>query len=121
MLKTNVFVYYLLVFFLIIFYYDEDTRYGAQAKPDTFSLRKFSINFREIVKSNLKKKNLRNQKEAEQKRKEEEEEEQKRRRVEEEKIKMEKIEAFRRRVFQEYLLNQVTGKTTVLKDFFSRF
>ena len=118
MLKTNVAVYYLLVCCLFIFYYDEETRYGAQAVPD-FSLRKFSINFREVVKSNLKKKILRTQKEAEQKRKEEEE--QNRRRVEKEKIEMEKIEALRRRVFQEYLLNQVTGKTTVLKDFFSRF
>ncbi len=47
--------------------------------------------------------------------------ERKRKKVEEEKIKMEKIEALRRQVFQEYLLNQVTGKNTVLKDFFSRF
>ena len=119
MLKTNVFVYYFLVVCLIIYIYDEEARYGAQATPDSFSLRKFSISFKEVVKSNLKKKILRTQKEAEQKRKEEEE--QNRRRVEKEKIKMEKIEALRRRVFQEYLLNQVTGKTTVLKDFFSRF
>ncbi len=49
------------------------------------------------------------------------ENERKRKKVEEERKKMEKIEALRRRVYQEYLLNQVTGKTTVLKDFFSRF
>ena len=77
----------------------------------SYSLRKFAINFRETFKMNLMKNNMQKQKETERKRK----------KVEEEKIKMEKIEALRRRVFQEYLLNQVTGKTTVLKDFYSRF
>jgi hypothetical protein len=111
MLKIN--IVYLLIFCLVIFY--EETRW-AQATPD-FSLRKFAINFKEAIKSNLKKKIVRKHKEAEEKRKEEE----KRRKEAEEKKKMENIEALRRKVFQEYLLNHITGKTTVLKDFFSRF
>ncbi len=102
----------------------EETR--CEQATQSFSLRKFSINFKEVLKSNLKKKIVRKQKVAEERRIEEENrrrEEEERRKIEEEeqKRKLENIDDLRRKVFQEYLLNQVTGKTTVLKDFFSRF
>ena len=53
-------------------------------------------------------------KEVEDRRREEEE----RKRKEEEE---ENIEYLRRKVFHEYLLNQITGQSTVLKDFYNRF
>ena len=120
MLKTP--IVYLLIFRLITLY--EETR--CEQATQSFSLRKFSINFKEVLKSNLKKKIVGKQKEAEERRIEEENrrrEEEERRKIEEEeeKRKLENIDDLRRKVFQEYLLNQVTGKTTVLKDFFSRF
>jgi hypothetical protein len=108
MFKINISGFFFLIISLAVCV--EQTK-CVQASHHRYSLRKFSINFKEAFKLNLMKNNMQKQIETERKRK----------KVEEEKIKMEKIEALRRQVFQEYLLNQVTGKNTVLKDFFSRF
>jgi hypothetical protein len=112
MLKINIGFFFLIIYLAIC------TQHTTCAQvSQNYSLRKFAINFKEAIKLNSMKKFLQKQKEAEEKRKEEE----KRRKEEEEKKKMENIESLRRKVFQEYLLNHITGKTTVLKDFFSRF
>jgi hypothetical protein len=108
MLKMNISGFFFLIISLAIC--TEQIK-CVQATQQRYSLRKFAINFRETFKLNLMKNYMQKQIENERKRK----------KVEEERKKMEKIEALRRRVYQEYLLNQVTGKTTVLKDFFSRF
>jgi hypothetical protein len=44
-----------------------------------------------------------------------------RRRKEEEQRKLEQIEQLRRKVIEEHLLSKITGETTVLRDFYSRF
>ena len=64
----------------------------------SYSLRKFSLAFKEasII-------------------------EERRRRKEEEQRKLEQVEDLRRRVIEEYLLRKTIGKTTVLRDFYSRF
>jgi hypothetical protein len=80
-----------------------------------YSLIKFIVTFREARNMMREVLQEHRQKEEETKRRVEEEE---RRRKEEEQKSMEQL---RRKVLEEYLHRKIAGKTTVLKDFFSRF
>jgi hypothetical protein len=104
-----------LLFFISLFIFYQEMCVQA---TKNYPLRKFGINFKEA--GVLKEKVLQIQKDLILRRKEEEDrrrEEEERKRKEEEK----KMDDLRRKVFHEYLLNQITGKSTVLKDLYSRF
>jgi len=101
----------LLIICLVICY--ETTR--CVDAQQSYLLRKFIVTFREARKMMEEVWQEYRQNEEEKKRRVEEEE---RRRKEEEQKSMEQL---RRKVIEEYLLRNVASKTTVLKDFYSRF
>ena len=111
MLRINI----CLVLVISLIAFNEETRVQA---TKNYPLRNFAINFKEASKLmehvvQIHKGLIIRRKELEDRRREEEE----RKRKEEEK----KMDDLRRKVFHEYLLNQITGKATVLKDLYSRF
>jgi hypothetical protein len=94
-----------------------------------YPLRKFSVKFQDasklmdrvLMEKNHRKLQQEQRRKKEETRRREEEEERRRRRKEEEQRKLQKIEELERKVIEEYLLRKMTSKTTVLKDFYSRF
>jgi hypothetical protein len=101
----------LLIICLMICY--ETTR--CVDAQQSYLLRKFIVTFREARKMMEEVWQEYRQNEEEKKRRVEEEE---RRRKEEEQKSMEQL---RRKVIEEYLHRKIASKTTVLKDFYSRF
>jgi predicted Holliday junction resolvase-like endonuclease len=81
------------------------------------SLRKFSIRFKEKqpLKMNQIKMYILNQRAKEQRIKEEQ------LKLEEQLKREQEIESYKRKIIHEYLLKKLSCKTTVLKDFYSRF
>jgi hypothetical protein len=92
--------------------------FNEEAATQNYPLRKFAVSFKNDSKLmekfvQIHRGLMLRKKEVEILRREEEE----RKKKEEE----QKMEDLRRKVFHEHLLNQITGQSTVLKDFYNRF
>jgi hypothetical protein len=101
----------LLIICLVICY--ETTR--CVDAQQSYLLRKFIVTFREA--RNMMREVLQEQKLKVEEKKRQLEEEERRRKEEEQKS----MEQLRRKEIEEYLHRKIAGKTTVLKDFYSRF